>query len=1491
MRIYLAVLTLLMTLSSGVCAIGIDVWGEVTQPDGTTFVYHAWGDEFGGNRETADGYAFVYGSDGWAYYAELDARGEYVASPYKVGIDDPAEIGIPKNLQRSTARIAEINSVRIAHGYARDPNSAVQGRVGNPAHFRCSSANKCKGYVVLVTFPPETDPAKNFYNGYDQPYGYSWDLFNQFFNGGYETGVPAYTGNIVRQATGRKAETEAVFGSLRAYFDEVYGGDIIEFEILNRKNTDGSPMWLELPKTKYDYADLSSGSSTFWDDAEAAVRADDTNGDVLNPVPPSTDPSPFPFKTAPVSTAATLLANKAIYVYSGLTPTNYSPLHPRVDVTTWSDTHTIGIGARMVMGERQGWEDWGHPPNYKDKEHSVDRFAGIGMHVHEWGHLFGFIHPDGLWEGPNPHPTPQQTNAFFDPANLLGWGSMQSGAHGPKIAGQNNDGTLSHYNLAYRSCPNPYNPFYRMDLGWNNVEIITMSEDNKRIRPGPAHIYVVPSSINGQDYLLDFRTNSTFGQYAGYHHFESSPGLLVWRRASGTPASNPMLIPADGRSIDDARPDGKRDPHDIMFDDLPSDPFGAAPQPYGPTVTEATDATHLRHATQRSVGSNKNSQSANPDPGPSFLAFRSIEITSDSEGAYAEVDIHFIPLPPTSLTVTATPVEGDDNAVTLEWTAPVENGDRILGYQYSTDEEETWLPSLDAEPLTLINSGATITGLADTDLTFQVRTVSAGIAPHNVSAASDAVVLDRPGRIEVEAVEPTHTPPTVDDQLTATLTDANVPDDSWTGITVTWQWQRKRPDDEDWTNTRRVPFGTNTDSYTLTDDDMGHQVRAMVTHYVDPIGSTIDTATSDPVTVNSRPEITTTTEEATNPSVEEDSEEAIYTYTATDPDDGNEITWSLGETNESLFSIGDTTGALTFETGVAPNFEELGSDHPYEVEVIASDGSLLVPLTVTVTVTNLEEIGTVTVSPLPPEVDQELTATLADGDNLVSVDRWTWQRAVSATAADSDWTMIAETFDGEPTSRYTPTLADVGWVLQATAYYADGHGPNKSRESDVTEAVVGPELVGPESLTFVENGEEAVAEYEVSGAAAGAAFAWSLSGVDEAAFKLTAAASQASLSFSEPPNYEMPTDTTDEGGPNTYHVTIEATPTEGASASDHSLADMMAAFQRLSDDSPSAQASSSALTQAVVVTVEDGDDPGVVDLPTGPPRVGTPLTAVLDEEDGALPGTTAWTWQSAENVDGPWTDVSAAPLATAGVRASVPYPELRQYTPTNSDVGRVLRVWVNYEDGFGPKAVASAPTEVVQSAGAVSLTPAQPRVGQPVTARLSGPDEPVTGAAWSWWRREQDPDDWLLLGSSVSSSSRVASSAFAAMFGSLRWGSTEVSSYQPTVADTGYMLQARVSWDGQEAASVPSARVQAGVPCAPGSFVGEGADGTDGSGAVVLSWNTPCDNGSAIAGYEVSVSPLRYHRVEPFLDGPRRQHPGDDFAHGRQLGVWRNAHV
>ena len=107
MRKYLAVLTLLVALGSGVWAFeDIDQPGFASQPDGTIFEVHHLRD-----KTFVDGYVIVFGIDSWWYYAELDARGEYEASPYRVGIDDPAEIGIPKNLQRSAVRQAEFDVV------------------------------------------------------------------------------------------------------------------------------------------------------------------------------------------------------------------------------------------------------------------------------------------------------------------------------------------------------------------------------------------------------------------------------------------------------------------------------------------------------------------------------------------------------------------------------------------------------------------------------------------------------------------------------------------------------------------------------------------------------------------------------------------------------------------------------------------------------------------------------------------------------------------------------------------------------------------------------------------------------------------------------------------------------------------------------------------------------------------------------------------------------------------------------------------------------------------------------------------------------------------------------------------------------------------------------------------------------------------------------------------------------------------------------------
>ena len=64
----------------------------------------------------------------------------------------------------------------------------------------------------------------------------------------------------------------------------------------------------------------------------------------------------------------------------------------------------------------------------------------------------------------------------------------------------------------------------------------------------------------------------------------------------------------------------------------------------------------------------------------------------------------------------------------------------------------------------------------------------------------------------------------------------------------------------------------------------------------------------------------------------------------------------------------------------------------YFVTVTVSDGEFTDELDVTVSVTNEDEAGSLTLSSVQPQVDTALTATLTDPDGLVSTD-WVWERS------------------------------------------------------------------------------------------------------------------------------------------------------------------------------------------------------------------------------------------------------------------------------------------------------------------------------------------------------------------------------------------------------------------------------------------------------------------------------------------------------------------
>ena len=149
----------------------------------------------------------------------------------------------------------------------------------------------------------------------------------------------------------------------------------------------------------------------------------------------------------------------------------------------------------------------------------------------------------------------------------------------------------------------------------------------------------------------------------------------------------------------------------------------------------------------------------------------------------------------------------------------------------------------------------------------------------------------------------------------------------------------------------------------------------------------------------------------------------------------------------------------------------------------------------------------------------------------------------------------------------------------------------------------------------------------------------------------------------------------------------------------------------------------------------------------------------------------------------------------------------------------------------------------VEEAGSVVLSPLLPRVGVPLVARLTDPDEGLTftGASWAWQRQADDTADWQ----------PVSTGAAGA-----RENDPELSSYAPKASDVGYHLRAVVDpyrdalGAGKRAHSDPSLAVQAGVPDPP-MLTASGLNRT-----VRLSIRLGAANGSPITRTETRIYSL-----------------------------------
>ena len=273
----------------------------------------------------------------------------------------------------------------------------------------------------------------------------------------------------------------------------------------------------------------------------------------------------------------------------------------------------------------------------------------------------------------------------------------------------------------------------------------------------------------------------------------------------------------------------------------------------------------------------------------------------------------------------------------------------------------------------------------------------------------------------------------------------------------------------------------------------------------------------------------------------ENGSSSLYTFRATDPERGT-ITWLKAGVDASFFTI-DERGALSFTN--PPNFEaqaDSGRDNVYEVTVQARDDAFnTASLPVNVNVTDVNE---------GPEISGRDNYTVSENGDLSGA----FFSAVDPEGADiAGWSLSGTdggdftiNENGELTFRNVPNYEgpadsnrDNEYLVSVRA--SDGRYYGYFNVTVTVEDVNEPPAINTGSrteFTYRENGTSSLYTYRASDPERGT-ITWSVSGADGDDF---AVSETGVLSFSTPPNYEIPADSDRD---NEYQVTMVATDSGG----------------------------------------------------------------------------------------------------------------------------------------------------------------------------------------------------------------------------------------------------------------------------------------------------------------------------------------------------------
>ena len=408
----------------------------------------------------------------------------------------------------------------------------------------------------------------------------------------------------------------------------------------------------------------------------------------------------------------------------------------------------------------------------------------------------------------------------------------------------------------------------------------------------------------------------------------------------------------------------------------------------------------------------------------------------------------------------------------------------------------------------------------------------------------------------------------------------------------------------------------------------------------------------------------------------------VGTITATDAD-ADTLTYSVTGTDiaafNQVFSLDTGAGAITVKTGASPNFE---GKAVYTITLRVTDGEDAMgnaqarpiiddTVAVTINVTDVEEEGTISLSPATPAVGFRITATVNDPDGSVTGAAWQWQKSTTETGTYGD-------ISGATRATYTPVNADLAQWLKVKATYTDRRSSGKTAESAPKQVDDNP-FKTPEFANETEalSVNENVASGTVVGTITatdedGDTLTYSVTGTDITAFNqvfiLNTATGRITVRSGASPNFE---------DKKSFSITLGVTDGEDAMGN--------AQVSPSIDD-----------WVAVAITVTDVEEEGTVTLSPSSPALGRAVRSTLTDPDGPdgeiTP--TSLTWSRGDSAGGSFTTITGATEST--------------YTPVKADIGKFLKVQVGYSDRRGSGKSASATTR----SAVTEIT------GPPITVKL-----------------------------------------------------------------------------------------------------------------------------------------------------------------------------